>query len=59
MWIASLALVDAISGITERSLKIRLIGSISNDEGDGNENDKKQNCLSLITDRIYHLNMRS
>jgi len=45
MWIASLALVDAISGITERSLKIRLIGSISNDEGDGNENDKKEKLL--------------
>ena len=42
LWIASLALVDAISGIAERSLKIRLIGSLSNDEGDGNENDKKQ-----------------
>ena len=39
IWIASLAVVDAISGIAERSLKIRLIGSISNGEGDGNEND--------------------
>ena len=45
IWIDSLALVDAISGIAEKSLKIRLIGSISNDEGDGNENDKKQKLL--------------
>ena len=45
IWIASLALVDAISGIAKRSLKIILIGSISNDEGDGNENDKKQKLL--------------
>ena len=42
IWIASLALVDAISGIAERSLKTRLIGSISNDEGDGNENAKNK-----------------
>ena len=45
MWIASLPLVNAISGIAERSLKIRLIGSLSNYEGDGNENDKKQKLL--------------
>ena len=45
IWIASLAVVDAISGIAERSLKIRLIGSLSNGDGDGNENDKKQKLL--------------
>ena len=45
IWIASLAVVNAILGIAERSLKIILIGSLSNGDGDGNENDKEQKLL--------------
>ena len=55
--IASLAVVDAISGIAGRSLKIRLIGSISNDEGDGNDNDNDNDKRQKLLESNHRQNL--